>query len=169
MINKQNLWFITLFSLIIILGIYYVTMIDSNETLAAISAEINNKTADNATIEVTEGSALVALRVEEDENILSKMEELQTVLLDDKSTIQEKNDAYEALKSLNNNKGKEEEIEKMIKKDFSLNSFVKITDDKISITIESKDHSNKIANDIILKTQKLFNNRMYISIKFQKK
>lgn len=169
MINKQNLWFITLFSLIIILGIYYVTMIDSNETLAAISAEINNKTADDTTIEVTEGSALIALRVEEDENVLSKMEELQTILLDEKSTLQEKNDAYEALKNLNNNKGKEEEIEKMIKKDFSLNSFVKITDDKISITIESKDHSTKIANDIILKTQKLFNNRMYISIRFQKK
>lgn len=169
MINKQNLWFITLFSLIIILGIYYVTMIDSNETLAAISAEINNKTADDTTIEVTEGSALIALRVEEDENVLSKMEELQTILLDEKSTLQEKNDAYEALKNLNNNKGKEEEIEKMIKKDFSLNSFVKITDDKISITIESKDHSTKIANDIILKTQKLFNNRMYISIRFQRK
>ena len=169
MINKQNLWFITLFSLIIILGIYYVTMIDSNETLAAISAEINSKTADDTTIEVTEGSALIALRVEEDENVLSKMEELQTILLDEKSTLQEKNDAYEALKNLNNNKGKEEEIEKMIKKDFSLNSFVKITDDKISITIESKDHSTKIANDIILKTQKLFNNRMYISIRFQKK
>ena len=169
MINKQNLWFITLFSLIIILGIYYVTMIDSNETLAAISAEINNKTADDTTVEVTEGSALIALRVEEDENVLSKMEELQTILLDEKSTLQEKNDAYEALKNLNNNKGKEEEIEKMIKKDFSLNSFVKITDDKISITIESKDHSTKIANDIILKTQKLFNNRMYISIRFQKK
>ena len=26
MINKQNLWFLTLFSLILILGIYYVTL-----------------------------------------------------------------------------------------------------------------------------------------------
>ena len=28
MINKQNLWFVTLFSLIIILGIYYVSIDD---------------------------------------------------------------------------------------------------------------------------------------------
>ena len=168
MINKQNLWFITLFSLIIILGIYYVTMIDSNETLAAISEEINNQTNDNATIEVKEGSVLVALRVEEDENVLAKMEELQKVLLDDKSTIQEKNDAYESLKTLNNNKGKEEEIEKLLKKEFSLNSFVKINEDKISITIESKEHSNKLANDIIIKVQKIFNTRKFITIKFQK-
>ena len=33
MINKQNLWFVTLFSLILILGIYYVSIDDEVETV----------------------------------------------------------------------------------------------------------------------------------------
>ena len=39
MINKQNLWFVTLFSLILVLGIYYVTMGD--ETLSVLAGENN--------------------------------------------------------------------------------------------------------------------------------
>ena len=30
MINKQSLWFVTLFSLILVLSIYYVTMSDNS-------------------------------------------------------------------------------------------------------------------------------------------
>ena len=30
MVNKQNLWFVTLFSLILVLGIYYVSMSDES-------------------------------------------------------------------------------------------------------------------------------------------
>ena len=37
MINKQNLWFVTLFSLILVLGIYYITMKD--ETLSVLAGE----------------------------------------------------------------------------------------------------------------------------------
>ena len=35
MINKQNLWFITLFSLILVLGIYYVSMGDETVKVLA--------------------------------------------------------------------------------------------------------------------------------------
>ena len=168
MINKQNLWFITLFSLIIMLGIYYVTMIDKDSTLNAISKGVSKEITDQTSVEIDDNSILVALRVKEDEELISKMEELQTILLDEKATLEEKNDAYESLQNLNNNKGKEESIEKMIKKDFSLNSFVKINGDKIDITINSNDHSTKIANDIITKVQSLYKTRMFITVKFQK-
>ena len=168
MINKQNLWFITLFSLIIMLGIYYVTMIDSNETLNALTKSVSNEISEKTTVEVDDNSILVALRVKEDEEVLAKMEELQTILLDEKTTLEEKNDAYESLQLLNSNRGKEENIEKIIKQSFSLNSFVKIEKDKINITINSDDHSPKIANDIIVKVQSLYQDRMYITVKFQK-
>ena len=166
MINKQNLWFVTLFSLILILGIYYVTMIDKDSTLAAISQSINENIKETS-VEVKEDGALVALRVKEDEEMVTKMEELQTILLDDKATLEEKNNAYESLQNLNTNKGKEEEIEKMIKKEFSLNSFVKISGDKISVTIASDKHDTKIANDIIIKIQNLYQSRMFITVRFQ--
>ena len=42
MINKQNLWFITLFSLILILGIYYVSIDD--EVQNVLKSETKNST-----------------------------------------------------------------------------------------------------------------------------
>ena len=38
MLNKQNLWFITLFSLILILGIYYVTI--PNDVLEKVNKKV---------------------------------------------------------------------------------------------------------------------------------
>ena len=92
MINKQNLWFITLFSLILILGIYYVTMGD--DALKDLTTEIE----DSAQVSVNASDIIVALRVEEDEEILQAMQNYQDILLDDTATLEEKNDAYDAYK-----------------------------------------------------------------------
>ena len=48
MINKQNLWFFTLFSLVLVLGVYYVAM--PNDLLEKAN-NITNKTKDKVTIE----------------------------------------------------------------------------------------------------------------------
>ena len=93
MINKQNLWFVTLFSLILILGIYYVSIDDEVESV--LKAEDDNK--QNEVIEITESDVLVALEVDADEEKQALLEEYQSVLLDTESTIQEKNTAYENL------------------------------------------------------------------------
>ncbi|MBQ6686972.1 MAG: SpoIIIAH-like family protein [Bacilli bacterium] len=164
MINKQNLWFITLFSLILVLSIYYLTM--SDDALAALAQDVNNK-EDVATVEVSSSNVLVALRVQEEENVLAEMEKLQTVLLDDSATLEEKNDAYNSLQALNTNKGKEDEIEAKIKETHKLDSFVKIDGDQISIVIASNDHSPEIANKIIRTVQSMYDVRMYITVKFQ--
>lgn len=164
MINKQNLWFITLFSLILVLSIYYLTM--SDDALAALADDVNNKN-DVATVEVSKSNVLVALRVQEEENVLAEMEKLQTILLDDTATLEEKNDAYNSLQALNTNKGKEDEIESKIKEVHKLDSFVKIDGDQISIVIASNDHSTEIANKIIRTVQGMYDVRMYITVKFQ--
>lgn len=167
MINKQGLWFVTLFSLILVLSIYYVTM--SDDTLSSILE--NNPITDNsqvANVNVEESSILVALRVNDEEQMLKEMNELQTILLDDAATLQEKNDAYDQLLALNANKGKEEELEKKIKNEFQLNSFVKIQNDQISIVVESNDHNVETANNIIRSVQSIYDKKMYITVKFQK-
>ena len=105
MINKQSLWFLTLFSIIIVLAVYYVAL--PNNTLATIS-EIDSKD----TISIEESDSLAALRVENDELTETTMNELQSILLDEKSTLEEKNTAYEKIKNINTNKGKCEDIEK---------------------------------------------------------
>lgn len=168
MINKQGLWFVTLFSLILVLSIYYVTM--SDDTLSSILD--NNQTtlekSEMVNVNVEESSILVALRVNDEEETLKEMNNLQTILLDDAATLEEKNDAYDQLLQLNANKGKEDDLEKKIKEEFQLNSFVKIQNDQISIVVESNDHSTEIANNIIRTIQSLYDKKMYITVKFQK-
>lgn len=164
MINKQNMWFVTLFSLILILSIYYVTISDNTlEKIATTNTEKVSKEAD-----ISESDLLVSLRVSADESVLAEMEKLQTILLDETATIEEKNDAYNSLQALNSNKGKENQIEKEIEKEFGYKSFVKITNDQINVTVDLKEHNKEIANKIIKKVQSMYNNQMYITIKFQK-
>ncbi len=164
MINKQNMWFITLFSLILILGIYYVSIDD--EVKSVLKSETNNQS--NEVIEITESDALVALEVENDEEKQALMEEYQKTLLSIESTLEEKNNAYENMQKLNDSLAEEEKIKGIIKEKFKLNSFVKIKNNDISITVADKEHNTEKANNIIRSIQELYNDKKYITVKFNK-
>lgn len=161
MINKQNLWFVTLFSLILVLGIYYVTMGD--ESLSVLAGE-NNISKE---VSVKESDVIVALQVDRDEAVLKEMNEYQSILLDDAATIEEKNDAYNALQALSNSKTECEKIKKLLTEKFKFDNFVKIDGDAISITIAAKDHNKEIANNIIREVQSLYDKQKYITVKFE--
>ena len=161
MINKKNLWFVTLFSLILVLGIYYVTMGD--ESLSVLAGE-NNISKE---VSVKESDVIVALQVDRDEAVLKEMNEYQSILLDDTATIEEKNDAYNALQALSNSKTECEKIKKLITEKFKFDNFVKIDGDAISITIAAKDHNKEIANNIIREVQSLYDKQKYITVKFE--
>ena len=161
MINKQNLWFVTLFSLILVLGIYYVTMGD--ETLSVLAGENNV----SSPVEVKASDVIVALQVASDESVLKEMNEYQSILLDDTATIEEKNDAYNALQALSNSKSECEKIKKMITEKFKYDNFIKIDGDAISITIASKEHSKEIANKIIREVQNMYDKQKYITVNFE--
>lgn len=161
MINKQSLWFLTLFSIILVLAVYYIAM--PTNTLATLRE--NNDDAETVNIESTD--SLAALRIEDDEEIETTMAELQSILLNESSTLAEKNEAYENLQSINTTKAKQEEIEKIISDNFQLRSFVKIKKDTITITISNKTHDKSLANNIIRKVQELYTDKMYITVKFQ--
>ena len=163
MIKKQNLWFITLFSLILVLSVYYLTMKETKFDEFSLLKE-----SEKPTINTVENSYLVSLRISDDEKLLKTMEDLQTTINNDAATTLEKNEAYETLKELNLNKGKEMELEKLIKEKFDLNSYVKIVGDKINVTIASDDHSRELANNIINEVQNKYEVQKYITIKFKK-
>lgn len=166
MINKQNLWFVTLFSLILVLSIYYITMPDN--ALKSITAGTDNTQSTGKVENIEESSILVALRVEADEASITQMNALQDILLSETATLEEKNDAYDSLKELNINKGKEEELEKLLAEEYKLKSFIKIKKDHISVVIASADHNTELANNIIRSIQSKYDEKMYITVKFQK-
>jgi hypothetical protein len=163
LINKQGLWFVTLFSLILVLSIYYVTIKDTD--LYSLTTSLVED--DTETVETVESSVLVSLRVQDEEELLKEMEDLQTILLDDTRTLEEKNDAYNSLQTLNANKGQEEKLENIIKETYNLDSFVKIKNDQINITIASSEHDKTLANNIIRTIQDEYEKSIYITIKFQ--
>ena len=69
MINKKSIWFLTLFSLILVLSVYYVTMpselLLSNNSDYMSKVENEDKTeVESPVVDIQESSLLVALRVE---------------------------------------------------------------------------------------------------------
>ena len=164
MINKRSLWFLTLFSLILVLCVYYITM--PSELLMATNKEDTETVSASAQNE--ESAELVALRVEAEEKMLDQITELKKVLTDSKSTTEEKNKAFEKMQELNKNRGTEEKIENKIKNEFNLKSFVSIDETSVSVTVDSTKHDKELANKIMRLVQGEFETSMSISVKFQK-
>ena len=153
MINKQNLWFLTLFSLIMVLSIYYLSM--SDDTLSKMNVSVPEKT-EEAKVVVSENDTLVALKVADEESLVARMQELEEVLLNSTSSLEEKNQAYEDLQNINKNESSKEAITKLIKDKFSLDSYVSIDGNNIKVTIASMRLDAKLANDIIKSIQELY-------------
>ena len=165
MINKNNLWFLTLFSLILILGVYYVT-IPSN-ILEKVNTKITTKEDNSKIKKVEEESSLVAMRVNLQEERQEAMDVLEEQLTNEKLTSTEKNNAYEQLKYLNTIQGKEETLEKKLKKEYDLDCFTKIDNTDVSVVCVSKKHDMTLANKIMRTIQKDYQERMNITVKFQ--
>ncbi len=169
MINKKSLWFLTLFSLILVLSIYYITM--PSELLLTTNKntpDLNENKNDETEVEIEESDLLVALRVESDEAINKEINELQEVLTDSKTSVEDKNKAYDKIKEINDNRSCEEKLEQQIKEEFNLDSFIKIDDNQIQVIVKSEDESSKLANNIMRTIQSNFNDAKYITVKFQK-
>ena len=160
--NKQSLWFLTLFSLILILGVYYITLPSE-----IFSDKYTQNASKNIDVDVSENNKLVALRVERNEEISNVMSELQDKIISSSSTSEEKNTAFEELQVLNLAKGKETYLEDKILNNYKINSYVEINNDNIKVTISSNNHNTQIANNIMKSIQEEFEDKKNITIKFE--
>lgn len=165
MISKQGLWLLTLISLVLVLSIYYITM--PNELLLTNNQQYNQEKESGASINIEESDYLTSLRVAALDKIKIDIKDLQTVITSVESTIEEKNNAYEQIKYLNAIKGQEEKLETKIKNEIKKDVFVKLENDDIRVVVAGKEHNNKLANDIMRSIQTEFNQKKYISVKFQ--
>lgn len=171
MINKQNLWFLTLCSLILVLGVYYVTM--PNELLltnknTTVKESKSKKMSKDSKSQVSQVSMLDAMRVNLEEERNEVITTLQEQLTNSKMTADEKNKAYEQLKYLNEIQGKEEALEKKIKDTYKLDCFVKVDNSNVTTVCVSSKHDSHLANNIMRTIQEQYNNKMYITVKFEK-
>ena len=161
MIKKKNLWFLTLFSLVLVLSVYYITM--PTELLVT----NNTETIDKVEMNIEEASVVEALKTEDNANTLEEINKLKETITDKEATTEDKNEAFDAIKTLNQISSKEELLEEKIKTTHNLDSFIKIDGDQIRVVINSEDHSSKIANNIMKTIQNNFDTKQYISIQFK--
>ena len=161
MINKKNLLFLTLFSLVLVLSIYYVTM--PNELF---DTNIKETSVDNTNTKVEEVSVVAALKVEDDTLVMDKINKLKEKLTDTSISTDEKNTVFEELKLINKNSSKEETLEVKIKELCNCENFVKIDGDNVRVVLDSSDSSTNSANEIMRLVQKEFDDKMYISVKY---
>ena len=158
--KKQNIWALTLFSLILVLSVYYITL--PNEY------EVSKEDAKVTINEIEENKVIETLKIESNENKTKKEKELHEILTKEDASKEEKNNAYEELKALNILKSKEEEIELKIKDKFNLDNYVEINEDEIKVVLIKNDHNEKIASEIMDFVQESFEEKKYITIKFEK-
>ncbi len=161
MINKQNIWFTFLFSVILVLSIFYLSM--GNDDISELVLE---KDTSDTTLVVNESTELVALRIKDDEETLETINELQEIILREDLDFQAKNDAYQELINISSNKSKEEKIEKIILDEFEYESLVKIDGNTVNVIVLSSVHDYMIANNIMRRINEEFNTEMYITVKF---
>lgn len=161
--NKQSMWFLTLLSLVLVLGVYYVTM--PNELLKTnVKGEEKEKEVE---VTVSENDSLIAMRANRDEQVSLEIDKLEKVLTDAESTTDEKNKAFEELKVLNLNVTKESELETKILDKFGIKSYIEINNDNIKVVINSKEHDASLANNIMRSLQEEYKEKMYITIQFE--
>ena len=171
MINKKSIWFLTLFSLILVLSIYYITM--PSELLLTTKENYNQQketkeTEEETKVTMKESDLLTSLRVEANDEMVKEMDELKAILTSKDASSEEKNNAFDRMKELNSVRGKEETLEKKIKDEFKLDSFVKIDVNQIRVVVHIETLDKKTANNIMRSIQSNFEEKMYISVKYQK-
>jgi len=164
MINKKNLWFLTLFSLVLVLSVYYITM--PSELLLTNNGE-NIDSVDSLETNIEEATIVEALKTEDNTNTLEEINKLKETIASVTSSTEDKNEAFDAIRLLNQISSKEELLEEKIKTNYNLDSFIKIDGDQIRVVIDSDEHTNTLANNIMKTIQNNFDTKQYISIQFK--
>ncbi len=174
MINKQGLIFLTLTSLILVLSVYYVTM--PTEILLTTNSSYLNDTVKEEVVSdviekeekvvVEETNTITAMKSILNDERMEELKKLNNKLINKELSIEEKNNIYEEIKVINRIEAMEEDIEEIIKKEYNLDSFVKIKDDIVEITVNSSKHDTSLVAKIMTSIEKKYSN-MYISVSFK--
>ena len=164
MINKEHLWFLTLFSLILVLSVYYVTM---PSDLLLSNQSYGNENIEEVSLDIEESDMLTSLRLDLEENRENEKKELQTILTNSESTIEEKNNAYEKISHLNSIYGEEEKLEKKVKDCCDIDSFIEVNDNEINVVGLSQNHTKTLANNIMRAIQENYTEPVIVTVNFK--
>ena len=116
---------------------------------------------------IEEATIVEVLKTEDNTNTLEEINKLKETIASSKSSTEDKSKAFDAIRLLNQMNSKEELLEEKIKTTYDLDSFIKIDGDQIRVVIDSDEHSNTLANNVMKTIQNNFDTKQYISIQFK--
>lgn len=164
MINKNKIWFVSVLSIIILLSFYYFTNPEENNL---VFNDLGSKEIKATISETEDNETITVMKINRDNDNLQIVQDLQNILLNNEKNTDEKNEAYEKIKSLNQEKTLEEKLEKLLNNELKLSSFIDIKDTTVNVTIVNSEDNYELANKIINLINKETKNIYYTSVKFE--
>lgn len=174
LLKKQTVWLLTMLSLVVVLSVYYITSPEQNQdNLATVEEQgeqtegdtqgeeaqeetTNDETAgtdssdeDTVISGVASDEKFEALRLQLDDQRNEMKEEFQEIVASTDLPAEQRNDAYEKMKELDNIAQKEGVLETLIKTMGYEDALVRADGDKVRITVKAQEHSRAEANEII--------------------
>ena len=153
--NRRLISFLSLFSLVLVLSIYYVLVPVNTATLNS-----DNPTEDSTQVSVTDGedAYFENLELAKVSKLNDDIDELNQIVASSSSTMDEKIEALEMIAQKNKMNKEENALKQAIKEAGYSNAYVEYEDNMVNILVSKKDATKSDAVTIIkLAYQKLGN------------
>ncbi|WP_071460088.1 SpoIIIAH-like family protein [Bacillus massilinigeriensis] len=165
LLKKQTVWLLTMLSLVVVLSVYYITSPEQNMTEMATQeakekseakmveskqqAAVQSKDGQTVISAAATDEAFEALRMQMNDQRNEMKEELQDIVASTDIPAEQRNDAYEKMKELDDIAQKENVLETLIKSMDYEDVLVRADGEKVRITVKAEKHSRSKANEII--------------------
>ncbi len=163
--NKQALAFLTMFSLILMLSVYYVTL-PSDTTTVMKETDVTKESAkvkEKNTSKVNEADQLQEKINEKKDEEMNKQ---SSHVADKKKNEDEKKDALEQIDALSEEKKLQQKIIDELAKDH-IKCAVEIKETTCIITVFEQKDDAKLANKIMQKANKITNQKYFLEVAFK--
>ncbi|MFS0780981.1 SpoIIIAH-like family protein [Bacillus sp. 1P06AnD] len=186
LLKKQTVWLLTMLSLVIVLSVYYVTTPPKKENNMATTVQKNDEASKDAKTNTVakkeaEDKSVVkqymagdetfdTIRMDIQDQRSKQIDELNTKLSDTELSAEERNDAKNAIDTLNTRSEKEEMLQGVIEGIGGTKAALVRTDNdnNVQVTIKTAKHSKTTANDIIRLVSSELPSAKDISVEVQK-
>ena len=149
--NKQAITFLSLFTLILVLSVYYLVV-------PPIDQQTNVQTKQLSKIEVLQNQL--------NENHENTLAENNDVIASDKTSKKQIQEALTSIEKTNSDIETENTICKLLKEKGYKECFVELDDTHLKVVIKLKEATSKDANRVIKCIQGKYNNKFDIEVKF---
>ncbi|MGE8204475.1 SpoIIIAH-like family protein [Heyndrickxia sp. NPDC080065] len=177
LLKKQTVWLLTMLSLVVVLSVYYVTSDPKKSDMAAVDknnaknvAQDKNtgKKKTNMNV-VTEPSDEVfeQIRLDRQDARSKERDELTNKLASTDLSADERSKALDEMQKLTEAAQTEKVIENLIKSKGYEDVLVRLDNNSMKITVKSKDHDKKAANQILRLVSEEAGNFQKVAVDFE--